>query len=82
MQPRQMSRSAGAGEGQALTSAGLASRQISLLLPAESQGKGDPTRWQFCLLGLTSLTCTVVGKSFQPGLPRTQASKCQLHVGL
>lgn len=67
-----MSRNAGAGEGQALTSAGLASRQKSLLLPAESQGKGDPTWWQFSLLGLTSLTCTVVGKSFQPGLPRTQ----------
>ena len=56
MQPRQMSRNAGAGEGQALTSAGLASRQKSLLLPAESQGKGDPTWWQFSLLGLTSLT--------------------------
>ena len=70
------------GEGQAVTSAGAASRQKSLLLPAESQGKGDPTGWQSSLQGFTSLTCTVMGKSFQPGLPRTQASKSQLHVGL
>ena len=41
-----------------------------LLLPAESWGEGDPTEWQLSFLGLTSLTCTMVGKSLQPGLPR------------